>query len=86
MPSRSNPSIVVIRLPSCIAAKVMQDKDAAAFDVDGARAALTPIATLLRAGQHQLFTQRVKQGHARFDSQLAGTAVDGQCHLHDTVA
>ena len=70
--SRSIPSIVVIRLPSC--------------DVDGTRAALTPIATLLRAGQHQLFTQRVKKGHARFDSQLAGTAVDGQCHLHNTVA
>jgi hypothetical protein len=61
-------------------------QSAAAFDVDGARAALTPIATLLRAGQHQLFTQRVKEGYARFDSQLAGTAVNGKGHLYDTVA
>ena len=80
MPFCSSPSIVVIFLPSCIAASVMQDRDAPAIDVHGAGAALAAIACLLRAGQRQLFAQRIEQRHARLNRDRARLAVDSQVH------
>ena len=59
--------------------------DAAAIHQNGAGAALAFVAALLGAGQPQTVPQGVKQGHARFDTQMVAFAVDGQRDRHGRI-
>jgi hypothetical protein len=57
-------------------------QDAAALDMHGACSALAAITSFLCAGQRQLFTQRIKQRHARLDHHRASLTVDRQAYEH----
>jgi len=61
-------------------------KLALAIDVHRARAALAVIASLLRAGQVQMFTQTIEQRRARIDSQFIFLSIhpqgDGNCAFY----
>jgi hypothetical protein len=55
--------------------------DAPAVNDHRAGAALPVVAALLRAGKLQPLAQRVEQGRARVELELAGLAVHGEGHL-----
>jgi hypothetical protein len=54
--------------------------DSATVDVDGARSALTVVATLLGAGQSKVLSEAVKESSARIESEGVGLPVDLESH------
>jgi hypothetical protein len=72
--------MVVISAPSCMI-EAQAGVDAAAVDQHRAGAALALVATLLGAGQVQVFAQRVEQGGAGVERQFARLAVHAQGDL-----
>jgi hypothetical protein len=60
-------------------------KHASTIDVDGARAALAVVASLLRSSQMQMFAETIEQRRAPIDSQIVFLSVytqrDGNCVL-----
>jgi hypothetical protein len=79
-PSRSTPSMVVMRLPSSIADKVMHDSPRRSSTCTVHVPHSPRSHPYLCAGQRRFFTQCVKQRHARFDHDRADTTVDSHAH------